>query len=183
MRIAPATIVLELNGTTFTLRPSLGAAIRLAYAYELPALAKGVAEGNLSMLAAVIAETSGAPLSHVHAAVAPPFNGKLIKAINAAMAVLAEMLDFGEEDAKPATGTPMPLIKAFQHLFEIACGTIGWSPEIALNATPAQILIAYRGRVELLKALFGTSEDDKPHTPSFERDPDATAKLRELAGA
>lgn len=183
MRIAPAIIDLELNGTTFTLRPGIGAAIRLAYAYELPALAKGVAEGNISVIAAVIAETSGAPLSHVHAALAPPFNGKLIKSINAAMAVLAEMLDFGEEDAKPATGTPMPLIKAFEHLFEVACGTIGWSPDIALSATPQQILAAYRGRVELLKALFGSTEDDKPRNPSFERDPDATAKLRELAGA
>ncbi len=181
MNIAPAPVVLELGNSTFVLRPSLGAAIRLAYAHELPALVKGVAEGRLSMVSAVIAETSGASLSEVSAALAPPLSRKLANAIHACMAVLAAMLDFGEEEHGRGTGGPMPLMTALESLFEVACGHIGWTADATLSATPAQILMAYRGRVQLLKALFGNSEeDDKPARTSTERDPDASAKLRML---
>jgi len=36
----------------------------------------------------------------------------------------------------------------------------GWSPEIAWAATPAEILEAQKGRVEMLKAVFGGKQED-----------------------
>lgn len=185
MRIAAPDILLELDGRTFALRPSVGAAIRLAYRYDSFAhVMKGVAEGRIGVIADVIAETSARPLSEVRAALAPPLNRCLFPAIEACVAVITALTDLGGNDGESGnTGTPMSFTDGYQHLFEVACGAIGWTAEAALSATPAQIIIAYKGRVELLKAIFGSAEDggEAPKAPHFERDEEGFAALRAMS--
>lgn len=38
-------------------------------------------------------------------------------------------------------------------------GWLGWTPEQAFNASIPDILTAYEGRMDMLKAIFGGSED------------------------
>ena len=45
-------------------------------------------------------------------------------------------------------------------LFRIATGWIGWTPQQAWDASPAEIIEAYKGRVDLLKAIFGGADDE-----------------------
>jgi hypothetical protein len=48
-------------------------------------------------------------------------------------------------------------------LYRWGTGWLGWTPDQTLAATPAEITEAYRGRVEMLRAIFGgTDEDEKP---------------------
>ena len=49
------------------------------------------------------------------------------------------------------------------NLYGIATGWLGWTPQVALDSTPAEITEAYKGRLEMLRAIFGASDDaDKP---------------------
>lgn len=47
-------------------------------------------------------------------------------------------------------------------LYRYGTGWLGWTPQQTLDATVAEIKEAYLGRVEMLKAIFGTSESKKP---------------------
>ena len=47
-------------------------------------------------------------------------------------------------------------------LYKYGTGWLGWSPEVTLNATPAEISLAFEGHVEMLKAIHGGGETDKP---------------------
>ncbi|CAN7437028.1 hypothetical protein [Neorhizobium sp. LjRoot104] len=44
-------------------------------------------------------------------------------------------------------------------LYRIAAGWLGWPPEVALDATPAEIVLAYEGRLDMLKAIYGGGRD------------------------
>ena len=184
MRIAAPNITVELEGRSFALRPSLGAAIRLAYEIDdFGALMKHLAEGNTETLALVIAETSGSSIAEVRAVLAPPFGGKLIPAIEASMSVVATMVDFGEKAEGNGTGPVVAITEVFEQLYQLGTGWIGWTPAATWGATPAEIIAAHSGRVAMLKAIFGSEEEDKPSGPDFTADPDAASKLRALAGA
>jgi hypothetical protein len=43
-------------------------------------------------------------------------------------------------------------------LFRLATGWLGWTPEAAYDATPTEITEAYKGRLELLSAVFGSGD-------------------------
>jgi len=46
-------------------------------------------------------------------------------------------------------------------LFGVATGAIGWTPAEAWQATPAEIIAAYKARIDLLSAIFcGAKSDD-----------------------
>lgn len=182
MRIAAQNITVELAGRSFALRPSLGAAIRLAYEIDdFGALMKCLAEGHTEALALVISETSGNSIAEVRAALAPPFGGKLIPAIEACMSVVAAMLDFGEKAEGNSTGPVVAISEVFEQLFTLGTGWIGWPPSATWEATPQEIIAAHSGRVAMLKAIFGSEEEDKPSGPDFTADPDASNKLRAIA--
>jgi hypothetical protein len=58
-------------------------------------------------------------------------------------------------------------------LFRIATGWLGWTPQDTWNATPCEIHEAYKGRSELLAAIFGGNADNDvsvgPNNTSFDR--------------
>ncbi|WP_426609488.1 phage tail assembly chaperone [Bradyrhizobium sp. McL0616] len=63
-------------------------------------------------------------------------------------------------DDKAQSGTPMRFEEFFTRLFKIGTGYLGWSPDDTWNATPAEILAAREGRMELLIQLFGGKRDE-----------------------
>ncbi len=70
-----------------------------------------------------------------------------------------------DPDEKPSTskstGKPQPFADYLISLYRIGTGWLGWSPEITLDATPAEIIEANKGRMEMLKAIFGGGEKEK----------------------
>lgn len=80
--------------------------------------------------------------------------------------------------AKAASNTkPETFPDFYMRLFRIATGWLGWPPEAAWNATPGEIIAAYKGRTELLQAIFGgpsgADEDataDRVLNAEFDRD-------------
>jgi len=51
-------------------------------------------------------------------------------------------------------------------MFKIGTGWLGWTPEVTLNAALWEIELAYDGKLDLLKAVYGSGEtgeeDDQP---------------------
>ncbi|MEH2469742.1 hypothetical protein V1281_001011 [Nitrobacteraceae bacterium AZCC 2161] len=64
-----------------------------------------------------------------------------------------------------AKGLPISFKEYHTRLFRIATGWLGWTPDEAWDATPAEILEAYQGRTEMLAAVFGGKKgsDDTTH--------------------
>lgn len=63
-----------------------------------------------------------------------------------------------------ASGKPLPSVPFSEHLaglYRIGTGWLGWTPDVTLDATPTEIRLAYEGRVEMLRAVFGSSEEEK----------------------
>lgn len=161
MRLAYQPITIAIDGATATLRPSLRAACLLEQKHGLAVVIKAVDEGNLGIVADLVAftgdnDTLANLLREIHQAGVVRLNVIRPALFN----VLAVMLghDDTEQDATN-TGSPLSFAEFFEHLFEIATGWLGWTPTEAWAATPAEIMAAQRGLIAKLKAIHGTAEE------------------------
>jgi hypothetical protein len=71
-----------------------------------------------------------------------------------------------DPDEKPGTGKdkgkPQPFNEYLTSLYRIGTGWLGWAPDTTLDATPAEITLAYEGKQEMLKAIYGSGEKGAP---------------------
>ncbi|WP_438274382.1 hypothetical protein [Nitrobacter sp.] len=83
-----------------------------------------------------------------------------------------------DADGEPAaTGKLMPYDEYFATLFRIATGWLGWPPNVAWEATPAEIIEAKKGRIELLREIFGGKDDETVDALNGKIDSATRAKL------
>lgn len=167
MRLASDNIVLRIGGEAVTLRQSLRAALRLSRKYgSFAEIVRMIADGNLTVMADVIAESThlGTPLADV----LPTLTGRPLAMTLSAIQtkLIAHVVALAGAD-DPDTQEPgrssnsISFAAYFEQLFATATGVIGWTPDEAWNATPAEIVAAYKGRIELLQTIFGNG-DAKP---------------------
>lgn len=160
-------ITFTLNHETIVLRASLRAAIRLERQFGgFQKIANAINAGNLSVMGAVIresatAKTDLADLLDSGGALSIKFALEELHAplINHVMALAG--VDANAPAQAPQSGEAMPFAEFYARLFRIATGVLGWSPAVAYEATPTEILEAQKGRVELLSAIFGSGKEDK----------------------
>jgi len=85
--------------------------------------------------------------------------------INPAFALIAALmtpdLDQGEA-AKAPSGKPVKWSDLYADTYKIATGWLGWTPETAWNATLPEILRAFDGHIEQLRAVHGTADEETP---------------------
>jgi hypothetical protein len=75
------------------------------------------------------------------------------------------------EDKGSAEGKTVTISEHLNGLYRTGTGWLGWTPAETLDSTPAEIIEAYKGRMEMLKAIFGGGEDKpKPETKAFTDD-------------
>lgn len=177
-------VTISLGRFFVTLRPTLRAAATLHERWGgFAPLLKAVSQGNHSAICDLIRVSAISDASGV-------LNTIEYEALHFSLHALAEPLarfvlslagvDEGKENRKE--GEPITFDEFHHRLFEIATGWLGWSPDQAWDATPGEILAAQRGRLELLKAIFGgkgDSEETIDATPG-KVDPVARAKLNAL---
>lgn len=76
-----------------------------------------------------------------------------------------------DEAAQPkAKGKTLTFAEYLLDLYRIGTGWLGWTPETTLDSTPTEIVEAYKGRADMLRSIFGTSEtkqDDRPLGDKF----------------
>jgi hypothetical protein len=168
----PDEITIDLGHEVIRLRASLRAAFRLERRHKgFDKIITAIAAGNLSVMADVIRESTdngtiladlldnGGPFSLKLAL--EHISGPLIAHVGA----LAGFDDRASEQPHPGAER-IPFAEYHAKLFRIATGWLGWTPDAAWNASPAEIGEAYKGRLELLGAMFGsgskTTDDGRP---------------------
>ena len=164
MLLASEDIVIRLEADRITLHPSLRAALRLARKYQTFApVMKGIAEGNLTIMAELIVEgTAGQrrmasvlsriariPVIETLAAIQPPLTEFVLTLAG------VDEADLGRPSASEQQ---VPFVEHFEGLFSIATGMLGWTPDEAWKATPAEIIAAHKGRIDLLQMIFGSGD-------------------------
>ncbi|KIZ43099.1 MULTISPECIES: hypothetical protein [Rhodopseudomonas] len=165
MRLADDEITITLDQETIYLRPSLRAAFRLERRHDgFDKILKGIADGNVSIMADVIRESAyerSSLLDLLECITVLPLS---IAVDRIAEPLIAHVLILAGIDSAAAEPQPdaerIPFAEYHTRLFRLATGWLGWPPTDAWNATPAEITEAYQGRRELLTAMFGSGKTD-----------------------
>jgi hypothetical protein len=190
MRLAEE-ITIRIGHEAISLRPSLRAAYRLERRHNgFGSILRAIADGNLGMMADVINESTEdncdlvALLSDTNAL---PFGLKLDVICEPLLQHVMALAGF---DDKAPQDTPQAQRITFAEyhakLFQIATGWLGWTPADAWHATPAEIIEAHKGRLDMLKAIFGSGEPDQvsdTSLPTPEQRRTGIATLQALARA
>ena len=185
MKLGADSIYIELAGEAFELRPSLRTSMRLVRRHGLTGLLAAAQGFNVTVIADMLKEAGVKP-SVLMAEIASSGLGSVRNRLTSAMAefvlAIAGIDPNDSTHAKPS-GKPADPEQIFAQLFSIATGWLGWSPEEAWNATPAEIIAAKGGRtemiVEVLKAAFGTSDTDKTGKPVDTYSPEQLREIEE----
>lgn len=162
MRLAANTFALQLGDKSFDLKPSLRAAFILYERYDgFHNLSRQLAEGSLTAALDIISATIVD--AEAWGKYALPANGAVVRDLLAATSDLIEfVLVLAGADGKPGgkvdAGKPIPFDEYFTQLFQIGTGWLGWTPDDTWEATASEIINAQKGRMDMLKALFGSKE-------------------------
>jgi hypothetical protein len=169
MTFRPAyDIPLAYGGDTVWLRPSLRAATRLEALFGFPALLKNIQQHDTNTIRQIItfaatdqsaaqkalASMAGKPLQGIQqATIGPAF--ELVTALMTPATTEQNKASTAPTDAKPIKWADL-----YSDLFKIATGWLGWTPETTWQATLPEIMQAFEGHTDKLKAIHGTGEDE-----------------------
>lgn len=164
MRLAEE-IIITLGGALIELRPSLRFAMQLERQYpEFKDLVRLIGEGSLTAALDIIAP------HYQHPAIKHQIFDAGLDILAPALITYVSACAGFDPDAKPqakASGPKITTATYLRQLYQMGTGWIGWPPEITLNATPLEISEAMKGRADLLKAVFGSSEKEEAPTPEM----------------
>jgi hypothetical protein len=120
-------------------------------------LIEDLQEGSLTAALFVLRDHHNHPYANVHIMDAglEPICANLIAFVLQCAGIDPDAKAEGEADTASVSFS-----EHLTNLYRIGTGWLGWTPETTLGATPAEITEAYKGRVEMLRAVFGG--DDKP---------------------
>lgn len=164
-------IYVELAGEAFELRPSLRASMNLVRRHGLPGLLAAVQGFNLTIIMDMLREAAISPkllLADIAAFGLGTVRNRLTGPLAEFVLAVAGIDPDDTTPHVPTPGKPMTPDQYHTRLFGIATGWLGWAPEEAWNATPAEIIAAKMGRTDLiadvLRAIFGGTDTDQPDT-------------------
>ena len=171
-RLASERITISLDGHSVELTPSLRAALRLARRYSTYGELIGkIMEGDTQAIADTIGE--GADFPTALPVIMTDIEARGILSVvsllkNPLIAFVMSLAgptpkDDGKAQAKP-TGKAMTFDAFHEQLFQIATGMLGWTPAEAWAATPAEIIAARDGRIQMLRMIFGSGDDGENST-------------------
>jgi hypothetical protein len=163
-------IQIKLGDEVLLMRPSLRHALALESlsAGGLPGLLSGLSEGSLTVYCAIIRP-------HYHG---PDigFASRVFDAMNDLQEPLSEYViaclgidPDRKADTDYSEGKAVPFREHLISLYKIGTGWLGWTADQTLDSTAYEIRLAYEGRIDLLKAIFGSPES-KPETDGMSLD-------------
>lgn len=158
------TIMIVLGGEAIELRPSLRFAMRLERRPgSFAGLTREIMDGSLTTAVEIIRDHTDMPdladriMETGLARLTTPL-------LNYVMGVAGIDMDDApaNDHGRPGKQRPsIPFSEYLANLYRLGTGWMGWTPKETLDSTPAEILEAYKGRLELLRSIFG-SKDDAP---------------------
>ena len=165
MKLGADGIFVELAGEAHELRPSLRASMRLVRRHGLTDLFAAAQDFNVTVIVDVLREAAINPsllLEEIAAIGLGPVRNRLSGPLVEFVLAVAGIDPDDTTPPAPSPGKQMTPLEYHTRLFEVATGWLGWAPEEAWNATPAEIIAAKAGRTDLitdvLKAVFGSPD-------------------------
>lgn len=168
-QLASDAIALEYGGNAVFLRPSLRAAIHLERLHGgFPELLRKIEEFDTLTIRQVITTAAGREAAKplFAYAAARPLADFQEAAQAACFELVAAFFPSTSEDETKHAGKTIAWGDFFRQLYGYATGWLHWTPETAWNATPQEITDAFTAFAEYHKALYGTTEAEKPTGPS-----------------
>jgi len=150
-------------GEVIVLRPSLRNALNLE---QRPGSFSGavskIMEGSLETASAILKDNAPAiSIDDIFDAL-PSLKEPMLQYVAACAG-----LDATERTSGGGKGNSVPFKDYLESLYRIGTGWLGWPPGVTLDATPAEITEAYKGRIEFMRAIFGSSEPEAPTTSNL----------------
>ncbi|MFE3837548.1 hypothetical protein [Pseudogemmobacter sonorensis] len=164
MRVGKEFIVFLKGVGSHAIRPSLRCAMLLENRPGgFPRLLTEIQDGSMTAICDVLRSADlDAPFLEakvMHSGV-DSFRAPLLEFV-----LHAAGLDLETQTDEATQGTTTTFAEHLADLYRKATGWLGWTPATALDATPAEIIEAVKGRAELLRLIFGTSDEDDDTTP------------------
>lgn len=155
-------IVVNIGGEAIELRPSLRLALQLerrpgGFAKVL----REITDLTLGTMAELIEPHHGGGsvfINQVYDEGLPNLRDPLLRYVLALAGIDPEQA----EKVANSKGKTVPMGAHLLDLYRCGTGWLGWTPADTLDATPTEIVEAFRGRQDMLRAIFGSSKDDKP---------------------
>lgn len=164
MRVGETFAVRFSGGEILLLRPSLRCAMKLAdRPGGFPQIIRDLQEGSLTAICDLIADHATIPLlpHRVFDSGIDAFRAPLMAYVLACAGI-----DMEAEDS-PHQGTAVTFPEHLAQLYRYGTGWLGWTPEETLDATPAEIIEAVKGRAEMMRVIFGGKEPgEEPAQPA-----------------
>lgn len=180
MLLGQDEITISLSPRVFVLRASLRAAFLLHQEYgSYAALSTAIADGSFTACADLIEATCTDRKGWIYYQNTRPDVVRQVLANREALLELVLTLAGGKRSGEEPSEPTKPITFEEYHakLFRIATGWLGWTPSVAWNATPSEIINARQGRLEMLAGIFGKSEQSETIDTS---DTQARAELNAL---
>lgn len=160
-------IIIHIGDEAITLRPCLCFAMRLdRRPGSFAQLGKEIMDGSLSAACEIIRDH--ADISMLETRILD--NGidrlkwPLVAYLGACMGLdPADASEPTNGNDRPSKGKPQTTADFLTGLYRIGTGWLGWTPAETLYATPAEIIEAQTGRMDMLKAIFGDGKASKQH--------------------
>ncbi|CCB65389.1 hypothetical protein [Hyphomicrobium sp. MC1] len=174
MKSLAKSIEIELGAEVLLLRPSLRHALSLECrpGGGFPGLLSDLQDGSLNAAVEVIKP-------HYCPRHLPSLVFDKLNELQSPLTQYVIALTGIDPDTKPSEGgKTLSFREHLLNLYKIGTGWLGWTPDVTLDATPSEIMLAYDGRIELLKAVFGTSDAETAEPDGKELD----AKLKAAFG-
>lgn len=152
-------ITITIAGELIALRPSLRHAMCLeSREGSFAQLIRDVTDGSLTAALEIIRPNHPIPLldAKIMDAGLDNLRAPLLLYVAACAGIDEELSDDAE-----APGKPVSFEEHLTGLYRIATGWLGWPPHVALDATPTEIIEAHKGRLAMLKAIFGGANDEE----------------------
>lgn len=151
-----------LSGEVLSLRPSLRCAMKLAdRPGGFPQLIRDLQDGSLTAICDLIADHASIQLlpNRVFDSGIDAFRAPLM-----AYVLVCAGIDMETEDT-PHQGKSLSFPEHLAQLYRYGTGWLGWTPEETLEATPAEIIEAVKGRAEMMRVIFGGKEPGEEPPP------------------
>ena len=129
-------------------------------------LTRDVLDGSLTAAVEIIRDHYDHPALDVHVLDAlDTLKSPLLGYLSGCMGIDPD--DKPDPKAK-GKGETVTFAEHLRQLYRVGTGWLGWTPADSLDSTPAEIIEAHKGRIEMLKAIFGGG-DDKSSKPTQEQ--------------
>lgn len=172
MRLAE-TITITLGADSIELRPSLRCAMRLERRPgSFAKLTRDVMDQSLSAAVEIITDHTDMPdlAKRILETGLPRLTTPLLHYVMGIAGIDPEDAPANDHGRPTKQRRDVPFNEHLAGLYRIGTGWLGWTPKDTLDATPAEIMEAYKGRLEMLKGIFGSGENETPDRSTLSLD-------------